>query len=79
MQAINPKVNEGMNRVLCAEYTEDETREALFSIGDLKAPGPDGMPAIFFKKFWQTVGDQITSEVLNVLNGGECQKAGTIR
>ena len=29
------------------------------------------MPAIFFKKFWQTVGDQIPSEMLNVLNGGE--------
>lgn len=71
LQAITPKVHEGMNRVLCAEYIEDEIRKALFSIGDLKAPGPDGMPTIFFKKFWQTVVDQITSEVLNVLNGGE--------
>lgn len=59
-----------MNDILCAEYSEEEVRKALFSIGDLKAPGPDGMPAIFFKKFWATVGYQVTTEVLNVLRGG---------
>jgi hypothetical protein len=29
------------------------------------------MPAIFFKRFWNTVGSQVTKEVLNVLNGGQ--------
>jgi hypothetical protein len=37
-----------MNASLRADYTTDEIKEALDSIGDLKAPGPDGMPAIFF-------------------------------
>ena len=45
-------------------------KQALESIGDLKAPGPDGMPALFYKHFWDTVGDQVSQEVLAVLNGG---------
>jgi hypothetical protein len=43
----------------------------LDSIGDLKAPGPDGLPVIFFKKNWGTVGDKVQEEVLGVLNGAE--------
>jgi hypothetical protein len=42
---------------------------ALNGIGDLKALGPDGMPAIFFKKFWELIGNRVKSEVLQVLNG----------
>jgi hypothetical protein len=60
-----------MNASLRADYTTDEIKEALDSIGDLKAPGPDGMPAIFFKKNWGTIGDKVQEEVLGVLNGGE--------
>ena len=43
-------------------------------IGDLKAPGPDGMPAIFFKRHWHFMGDKVVEEVLAVLNGGEIPK-----
>jgi hypothetical protein len=39
-------------------------------MGDLKAPGPDGMPAIFFKRFWDLVGGKVQQEILGILNGG---------
>jgi hypothetical protein len=59
-----------MNEFLLAEYTEKEIKRALDDIGDLKAPGADGMPAICYKKFWGTVGDTVVKEVLHVLRGG---------
>ena len=40
----------------------------MFSIGDFKAPGTDGLHAVFYKKFWSVVGDKVTEEVLNALN-----------
>lgn len=43
----------------------------LSTIGDLKAPGPDGMGAIFYKKFWEIVGEKVTREVLLVMRGGQ--------
>jgi hypothetical protein len=48
---IDPCVMPAMNESLMAVYTEDEVRSALESIGDLKAPGLDGMPALFYKKY----------------------------
>jgi hypothetical protein len=53
-----------MNQALLADYTDEEITSALHGIGDLKAPCPDGMPAIFFKKFWDLVGERVKNEVL---------------
>lgn len=60
-----------MNELLLAPFTREELKLALDAIGDLKAPGPDGMPALFYKKFWLTVGDKVVEEVLRVLDGEE--------
>jgi hypothetical protein len=65
-QTVTPEMNEKLTR----PFTGQEVKEALDSIGDLKAPGPDGMPAVFYKKFWQTMGAKVQEEVLDVLNGG---------
>jgi hypothetical protein len=57
--------------MLINPFSVEEVKEALESIGDLKAPGPDGMPAVFYKKFWHIVGEKIQQEVIRVLNGGD--------
>ena len=33
-----------------------------------KAPGPDGMSAIFYQKYWDVIGNDIINTILNVLN-----------
>ena len=50
LNKVKPKVTPYMNEALMATYTEEEVKKALFSIGDLKAPGPDGLHAVFYKK-----------------------------
>ena len=50
LEAVPSRVTNAMNADLMKEYTEEEVKNALDSMGDLKAPGPDGMPALFYKK-----------------------------
>jgi hypothetical protein len=59
-----------MNSRLCAPYTREEVKKALFNIGDLKAPGPDGLHAIFYKRYWSLIGEELTDEVLSAINSG---------
>jgi hypothetical protein len=71
LNCVRRRVTQDMNEMLLAPFTGEEVRVALESIGDLKAPGTDGMPAIFYKRFWSLLGNQVKAEVLAVLNGGE--------
>ena len=48
---VNRRVTTDMNHLLLAPFDREEVRKALFSIGDLKAPGPDGLHAIFLSGF----------------------------
>ena len=41
LQKVQPKVTEQMNDFLMAPFSADDVKKAVFSIGDLKAPGPD--------------------------------------
>ena len=68
LESIPRKVTDDMNEALLLPYTEQEVKEALFNIGDLKAPGPDGLHAIFYKRFWSMLGDDLVTEVLQAVN-----------
>jgi hypothetical protein len=78
LNVVEARVTDPMNEALMAEFSEMEVKVALDSIGDLKAPGPDGMPSIVFKKYWHIMGDHIVQEVLQVLRGELCRKDGMI-
>ena len=43
-------VTEEMNSNLIGPFSRDEVEIALKQMAPLKAPGPDGMPLIFFSK-----------------------------
>jgi hypothetical protein len=51
-QLFEPKISDDANAALCKEFTDEEISDALFQIGPLKAPGPDGFPAHFFQRNW---------------------------
>jgi hypothetical protein len=70
LEKILPRVTEEMNIKLRAPFTAEEVKKAAFSIGDFKAPGPDGIHAVFYKRFWDVFGGDITAEVLQALNSG---------
>ena len=57
-----------MNQGLITAFTREEVVTALKQMHPTKAPGPDGMSVIFFQKYWDVVGNDITCMVLNVLN-----------
>jgi hypothetical protein len=50
MDMIQPRVTELMNEKLLAPFSPEDVKKAVFSIGDFKAPGPDGLHAVFYKK-----------------------------
>ena len=41
---------------VCKSFTDQENKEALFSIPNHKSPGPDGYSSGFFKHMWQHAG-----------------------
>ena len=57
-----------MNNAHLAPYTDEDVQKALFDIGDLKAPGPDGLHAIFYKRCWSMLWGDLVDEVLQAMN-----------
>lgn len=43
------------NERLIVEATDEEIYQAVTQTNPLKAPGPDGMHAIFYQKYWHIV------------------------
>lgn len=44
--------------------------EALFQMGPLKSPKPDGFGVCFYQDYWSIVGEDTASAVLKFLNEG---------
>jgi hypothetical protein len=58
---VEVKVTDDMNHELCKEFFEKEIADAIFQMGPLKAPGPDGFPARFYQRYWGIVKDDVVA------------------
>ena len=63
-------VTTDMNNMLQMVYNQEEVDRAVFQMEALKAPGPDGLPPLFFQHYWNIIGDEVSAAVLNCLNSG---------
>jgi hypothetical protein len=59
-----------MNETLTKEFSDTEIADALFQIGPLKAPGPDGFHARFFQRNWLILKEDITAAVKHFFANG---------
>jgi hypothetical protein len=59
-----------MNIDLCKEFLEEETGDALFQMGPLKAPDPDSFPACFFQRNWGVLKGDIIRSVRQLFETG---------
>ncbi|GJT03880.1 RNA-directed DNA polymerase, eukaryota, reverse transcriptase zinc-binding domain protein [Tanacetum coccineum] len=57
------KISQGKAEDMVREVTNKEIKDAIFDIGNDKAPGPDGFTTTFFKKSWEIVGNDVCDAV----------------
>ena len=77
------RVLEGVQRVVIADmnaelvklYTMEEVDITIKQMAPLKAPGPDGMPPLFYQSFWEKIGPDVSEAVLSCLNSGTLLKS----
>ncbi|GAU40809.1 hypothetical protein TSUD_397930 [Trifolium subterraneum] len=68
VQVIKGRISPDMHKILSEVFTQDEVFQAIMDMKALAAPGPDGLPALFYHNYWDIVGRDITNMVLHVLN-----------
>ena len=66
-------VSEDMNSSLIRNFSKEEVEIALKQMAPLKAPGPDGMPPIFFQHYWESIGDDVVKVVVSCLNSSSIE------
>ena len=74
MDVVQPSVTEDMNTQLLRPFLREEVEVAIKEMKPTTAPGPDGMPPLFYQSFWSLIGEDICSTVLDCLNNCKIPK-----
>ena len=64
-----PPLLESQLLTLSLGVSKEDVRQALFGMGGLKAPGPDGLQALFYQSQWDKVGNSLFHLVDGVFRG----------
>jgi hypothetical protein len=60
--------------MLCQIPSPEVIKDILFGMQSLKSPGPDGLPPLFYKKYWKVVGQSVIKAVQNFFVSGKMLK-----
>lgn len=64
-----------MNKdLITKEISDEEIKQAVFSIGSDRAPGQDGMNGPFYQHYWPIVGDANIQEIKVLFATGVLQQ-----
>ena len=63
---VEAVVTPDMNETLLRPFSCEEIKSVLFQMSSSKAPGLDGMTALFFQKYWHIVGEDVTIAILDL-------------
>ncbi|XP_062020902.1 uncharacterized protein LOC133737340 [Rosa rugosa] len=78
LHIVDPVVISMMNNALLADISLDDVHQAVFELGALKAPGPDGFSGTFYQSYWDIVKDIVlkasaqTFAITSVLESFNC-------
>lgn len=71
IQCVTGKVTTHMNEELNLPISDLEIKLAVDSMGDMKAPGPDGLNGLFFQKNWDIIGRVVCTAVKDFFDNGQ--------
>jgi hypothetical protein len=71
---IAPSITAEENSLLCQVSTPIEIKNVLFGMQSLKSLGSNGLPPLFYKKYWKVVGHSVIKAVCNFFISGKMLK-----
>lgn len=71
---IQPKITAEMEPILLRDVIVEEVKGALFQMKSSTAPKLDGMPSVFFQKYWEIEGPDIAAVIFSFISTGKILK-----
>ncbi|XP_062014482.1 uncharacterized protein LOC133731021 [Rosa rugosa] len=70
LNLVDPIISPEMNASLLAPVSVQEIHDAVFQLGPLKAPGPNGFSGIFYQCYWNIVNKVIVEATTDFMSTG---------
>ncbi|XP_028082975.1 uncharacterized protein LOC114284266 [Camellia sinensis] len=74
LDVVHSVISLEMNALLIQEVVDEEIKTAIFQLGLLKAPRPDGFPGFFYHQHWDIVGPSLCAAVKSLRIKQGCPK-----